>query len=87
MADELQLQLFACLPNALMVLDRELRYVTANPAYLALTGARLEDLVGRHVFDAFPDDPSDPNSASVAMLRSSFARVLATGEPDELAAL
>lgn len=74
--------LFERLPNAFMVLDRELRYVHANPAYLKTTGSRLSDLVGRHVFDAFPE--ADEN---VATLRASFRRVLETGQVDEIAAL
>lgn len=74
--------LFERLPNAFMVLDRELRYVGANPAYLRVTGSTLPDLLGRHVFDAFPE--SDDNEA---ILRASFRRVLETGQVDELAAL
>lgn len=68
-----------------MLVDRELRYVTANETYLRLTATRLEDLKGRRVFDLFPNDPQDPNNQPVAMLRSSFERVLATGHPDVLA--
>jgi PAS domain S-box-containing protein len=78
--------LFDQLPNAFMVLDRELRYVAANAAYLRVTGSTLEALVGRYVFDLFPDDPLQP-SANVAMLRASFARVLATAKADEVAAI
>ncbi len=79
--------LFGALPNALMVLDRELRYVAANEAYLKTTGAQLEQLLGSHVFDAFPNDPADPNSANAKILRASFERVLASGKTDELAAI
>ena len=39
--------LFKRSPNPYMVLDRELRYVAANDAYLRVTGATLEGLVGR----------------------------------------
>ncbi|MBN8233576.1 response regulator [Corallococcus macrosporus] len=77
--------LFELSPNPYMLLDRELRYVTANSAYLRVTASRLEDLVGRNVFDAFPHDPDDPANASVRMLRDSFSRVLTERTLDTLA--
>ncbi|HET9626279.1 MAG TPA: PAS domain-containing protein [Kofleriaceae bacterium] len=80
-------QMFELLPNAFMVLDRELRYVAANAAYLAVTGSTREALLGSYVFDSFPDDPDDPNSANAALLRTSFERVLSTGQGDEVAAI
>lgn len=77
--------LFDLAPNPYMVLDRELRYVAANQAYLRVTGSRLEDLLGRHLFEAFPNDPADPSNGPAQLLRDSFARVLATREPDAIA--
>lgn len=68
-----------------MVLDRDLRYVWANAAYLRVTDSRLEDLVGRHIVDVFPHDPDDPDNDNARRLRESFERVLATREPDALA--
>lgn len=76
---------FAASPNAYMILDSGLRYVAANPAYLHETGSRLEDLLGRYIFDLFPHDPDDPDNAPARVLERSFARVLATGRPDHLA--
>jgi len=78
-------RLFALSPNPYMVLDRELRYVVANEAYLRVTASRLENLVGRHVLAAFPHDPKDPANSSARMLRDSFERVLAQRAPDTLA--
>jgi PAS domain S-box-containing protein len=77
--------LFDASPNPYMVLDRQLRFVTANPAYLHVTGTTLADLVGRTLFDAFPNDPANPNNRSATMLRESLERVLATGQTDVLA--
>lgn len=73
--------MFEQLPNAYMILDRDLRYVAANAAYITVTGSRREDLLGRYVFDVFPDDDN------ARALRASFEKVLATGRGDELAAL
>jgi PAS domain S-box-containing protein len=78
-------QIFRLSPNPYMVLDRELRYVAANDAYLRTTASRLEDLLGRYVFEAFPNDPEDPNNASVRLLQASFQKVLTQRVPDTLA--
>ncbi|MCY1043493.1 response regulator [Corallococcus sp. bb12-1] len=78
-------KLFELSPNPYMLLDRDLRYVTANAAYLRVTASRLEDLVGRNVFEAFPNDPEDPANASLRMLRDSFFRVLSDRVLDTLA--
>src|SRR4051794_26999359 len=79
--------LFERSPNPYMVLDRDLRYVAANAAYLRLTASTLDGLRGRHLFDAFPHDPDDPGNESARLLRESFERVLATGDSDVLAFL
>ena len=77
--------LFDALPGAATVLDRELRYVAANRAYLATVAARWDQLAGVSMLELFPNDPADPNNASATVLRTSLLRVLETGQPDELA--
>jgi PAS domain S-box-containing protein len=77
--------LFELAPNPYMLLDRQLRYAAANRAYLHVTGRRLEDLLGRNVFDIFPHDAEDPSNESATQLRQSFERVLSTGQPDVIA--
>jgi len=77
--------LFAASPNPYMVVDRELRYVEANPAYLATTGTTREQLIGKKVFELFPHDPSDVANAPARLLRDSFEKVLHTGERDVIA--
>jgi signal transduction histidine kinase/CheY-like chemotaxis protein len=74
-------------PNAYMILDRDLKFVAANDAYLRVTASRLEDLVGKHLFEVFPHDPSDPNNEPARLLRASFERVLATHATDAIAAI
>ena len=77
--------LFDHSPNPYMVLDRALRYVAANAAYLQATSSRLEDLLGRTVFEAFPNDPAEPDNASARLLRESLERVLARRTSDVIA--
>ena len=74
--------MFEQLPMPLMIVDRQLRCVAANAAYLRLIGRSSSDLLGANVFAAFPNEPP-----AVATVRASFERVLASGEPDEVAAV
>ena len=43
------------MPASLMVLDRDLRFVMASDMYLQTVGATLPGLIGRHIFEAFPE--------------------------------
>ena len=74
-------ELFNLSPNPYVVVDRDLRIVGANDAYLAVTSRSEEEVIGHLMFDVFP---SDPDSGHGKILRESFARVLATGEIDHL---
>ena len=72
-------------PNSYMLLDRDLRYVAANAAYLRAVSLQREDVIGRLLFDVFPHNPDDPNNASVRLLRESLERVLTTRARDVIA--
>lgn len=63
----------------------DLVIVAVNEAYLNATRTRREDLLGRHIFDAFPDNPADPQATGTRNLGASLRRVLATGERDSMA--
>jgi PAS domain-containing protein len=78
-------EVFRHLPVAVLLLTPEFGIADMNLAYLQLAGRTREELLGRNVFDAFPDDPSDPSASGVRDLGKSLRRVLATGEPDTLA--
>ena len=73
--------LFNLSPNPYVLLDSGLRIVGMNEAYLRATMRTEEAILGRSMFDAFPSDPESPSGK---MLRQSFARVLDTGEIDQL---
>lgn len=74
--------LFSASPNPYVVLDPALAIVWMNDAYLAATSRQRGDILGRSMFEAFP---SDPSSESYRLLKSSFDRVLASGQVDEIA--
>ncbi|MGW6965590.1 PP2C family protein-serine/threonine phosphatase [Streptomyces zaomyceticus] len=77
--------LFAATPSPYLVLAPDLVIVDVNDAYLRATGRTRADLLGQHVFDAFPDNPGDPDADGVKNLGASLGRVLATGETDTMA--
>jgi PAS domain-containing protein len=72
------------LPIPVLLLTPEFVIADVNVAYLQVAGRTREELLGRNVFDAFPDNPADPDASGVRDLSASLARVLATGKPDAL---
>ena len=73
--------LFAKALSPHVLMDRDLRMVWANDAYLAVTGRTREALIGRTMTEEFP---ADPDSVSDQMLRASLGRVLEHGTFDHL---
>jgi signal transduction histidine kinase/ActR/RegA family two-component response regulator len=77
--------LFEAAPGLFLVLDPELRIIAATDAYLAAAMVRREDVVGRRIFDVFPDNPDDPEATGVGNLRASLERAFDRGVPDAMA--
>ena len=75
---------FRDLPVPVILLTPEFDIADMNLAYLQVAGRTRKELLGRNVFDAFPDNPADPDANGVRELSGSLARVLATGKPDSL---
>src|SRR5580693_5112653 len=67
--------LFESWPGAYLVLDPELVIMAVSDAHLAATMTRRSDVIGRVVFDAFPDNPDAPEADGVARLRVSLDQV------------
>jgi PAS domain-containing protein len=65
-----------------LLLTPDLVVADANQAYLDVTSRTRDQLLGRNIFAAFPDNPSDAHASSVQDSKESFSRVLATGKPD-----
>jgi signal transduction histidine kinase/ActR/RegA family two-component response regulator len=78
-------RLFEATPAPYLVLDPGLHIVAVNEAYLAATGRERSELLGLHLFDAFPDNPEDVEATGVSNLRASLERVLAAAKPDVMA--
>lgn len=72
--------LFAATSAPYLLLDRGLSIRSANKAYLVATGRSLDEITGRFVFDAFPDNPHDPGANGVRNLAGSLETVLRTSQ-------
>lgn len=78
--------LFQAVPENLLVIAPDgFEIVAASDGYLSATGRERDDLIGKPIFAAFPDDPSEPEADGTRMLRTSFERALASGRPDIMA--
>jgi signal transduction histidine kinase/ActR/RegA family two-component response regulator len=79
--------LFEASPALLMVLapDSQFTILGATDAYLRATLTQRESMVGRALFDVFPDNPDDPGATGTSSLRASLQRVLRDRRSDTMA--
>ncbi|MEW2301061.1 SpoIIE family protein phosphatase [Streptomyces sp. NPDC006655] len=76
---------FQNLPGMVALLTPDLVYADVNAEFLHMAGRRREEVVGRYLFDVFPDNPEDSSATGMRNLECSLRRVLATGERDTMA--
>jgi PAS domain S-box-containing protein len=77
--------LFESAPGLYLVLTPVLTIVAVSEAYLKATMTRREKILGRNLFDVFPDNPNDPTSSGVSNLSASLKRALENRAPDAMA--
>jgi PAS domain S-box-containing protein len=77
--------LFESLPGLFLILTSDLKIVSASDAYLEATMITREELLGRDIFEVFPDNPDDPGATGVSNLRASFDRARQTAAPHTMA--
>ncbi len=73
--------IFEAAPELYLVLASDLHIVAGSDAYLKATMTRRADVLGRHMFEVFPDNPADTHATGVRNLRHSLETVLRTGRP------
>src|SRR5947199_1684476 len=76
--------LFESAPGLYLVLTADLKIVAASDAYLRATMTKREEILGRGLFDVFPDNPDDPHATGARNLRASLDRVLQNRVPDTM---
>ena len=77
--------LFEGAPGLYLVLTPDLKIVAVSEAYLRATMTQRDAILGRGLFDVFPDNPADPVATGVANLRASLDRVRAQRVADTMA--
>ena len=76
--------LFESAPGLYLVLTPALTIVAVSDAYLKATMTKREEILGRGLFEVFPDNPDDPAATGVRNLRASLDRVLTHRVPDTM---
>ena len=66
------------------MLDPGLRVVAVSDAYLRATMTERAAILGRGLFEVFPDNPADPETAGVRNLSASLQRVIRDGVTDAM---
>ena len=74
--------IFDSVPTPLMLMSRDLTILNMNQCYLDAVARDRDDLLGRNVFDAFPNA-----EVTAVRLKTSLQNVSTTGRPDFLSLL
>jgi PAS domain S-box-containing protein len=79
--------LFESAPGLYLVLDPgpDLTILAVSESYLRATMTKRPDIIGRRLFDVFPDNPDDPAATGTRNLAASIARAVETKAPDKMA--
>jgi PAS fold len=73
--------IFETTPAMCLILTPEFIVVAATDVYLQASMTERAQLIGRYLFDVFPDNPADPEAAGVSSVTASFQTVLRTRRP------
>lgn len=77
-------RLFEAVPGLYLVLSPGLQIMAVSEAYLKATLTIRDEILGRDIFDVFPDNPDDPTADGVSNLRASLLRVVSTKKADTM---
>lgn len=80
-------KIFESAPALFLLLgaDESFPILDASDGYLRATYTERDAIVGRSLFEVFPDNPEEKGATGTANLRASLERVLGGGEPDTMA--
>lgn len=71
-------------PNVYLILSPDLYILTASDLYLEATNTKREVIKGKHIFEAFPDNPDLPDAGGVQNINASLQEVLRTNKPHHM---
>ena len=78
---------FESAPERYLALDLDFRILAVSDALLSATMTRRADIVGRIVFEVFPDNPDIPAADGVAKWRASLDAAVSERTPQRMAIL
>lgn len=78
-------KIFECSPSLLLLLDPDFLIAGATDAYLQATLTERSAVVGRSLFEVFPDNPDDPGATGARNLRRSLETVLIEKQANRMA--
>jgi len=78
-------QLFEFAPGLYLVLAPDLNIIAVSEAYLQATMTTRDKIIGRGLFEIFPDNPNDPKATGVRNLSASLASVIKNKKIDVMA--
>lgn len=77
--------IFLFSPNPYLLLNNQLTIVEVNEAYLTATMVKRDVILGKNIFEVFPDNPADLTATGTKNLRASLTRVLKNKTFDTMA--
>ncbi|RDV11961.1 PAS domain-containing protein [Pontibacter diazotrophicus] len=80
-------KVFETLPGLILLLSPDLVIEAATDAYLQATLTTRGEVVGKHVFEAFPDNPDGQAASSASHVGASFQQVISSGKPHKMGIL
>ena len=73
---------FDAMPGMCLVLDPGFRILAQNAEHARATLTSSKDVIGRGLFEVFPDNPDDSGAHGVSVVRQSLLTVLKTRASD-----
>ena len=76
--------IFNAMPGMCLILDAAFNILAQNDDHARATLSVAKNVVGRNLFEAFPDNPYDSGASGVASVRQSLLKVLKTRQSDAM---
>jgi PAS domain-containing protein len=79
------LRAFETVPDLYLILSVDLIILTARDAYLQATLTERDSIVGKPLFEVFPDNPQTPQADGTSNLNASLQQALSARKPHRMA--
>lgn len=79
------LKILRSTPDLYLILSPTFEIIDASDAYIKATLINRKDVLGKNLFEVFPDNPCDQSATGTSNLRNSLENVLKNKAPDTMA--